>query len=260
MSERSRSTFLRRGEGRPLYVQLYDRLRSNIQKGTWPSGSLIPSEAEIMSTFAVSRITARAALEQLVRDGLIERMRGKGSFVRASEPETRACLTSFTDEVLRSGRTPTTDILGVEIQASKAFKDDDLPFAPTERIARIERVRRIDGQRVALMRSFIPEKFVPGISARDFDEIGAAQSLLYVLEHRFGVVLDQGEETLIPQLAVARDAGPLGIEVGAPVAVKVCRIADTAGQTTLYEAAIWCAPQTQPIHRLPTQYAFHGAQ
>lgn len=259
MSEPSPSTILRREEGRPLYVQLHERLRSNIQQGTWPAGTRIPSEAELMASFRVSRITARAALDQLVRDGLIERMRGKGSFVRAMEPETRACLISFTEEVSRSGRTPTTDVLGVEVRAAEAFVEDELPFAPSELIARIERVRRIDGRRVALMRSFIPERVVPGISSDDFDEVGAAQSLLYVLEHRFGVVLDEGEETLIPQLAVARDAGPLGIDVGDPVAVKVCRISDTAGRTTLYEAAIWCAPQTQPVHRLPARYPLHGS-
>mgnify|MGYP000235062587 CR=1 FL=1 len=243
---------LNRGAEQPLYLQLYERLRLKIQRGEWPAGSMIPTETEVMSGYDVSRITARAALDQLVRDGLIDRRRGKGSFVIAQVPEVRACLTSLTEEVMRSGRTPTTDVVGVVRQLTDRLADDtQLPFEPGEALARIERVRMIDGQRVALMRSFVPERLVPGIAESDFSESGPSQSLLYVLENKFGVVLSQGEETLLPQLATSRDAKLLGINPGDPVAVKICRIEDVAGVTTLYETAVWCAPQTQPIHRVP---------
>lgn len=242
---------LDRSDDVPLYQQLYATLRGKVQRGEWAPAAMIPAEAELMADYGVSRITIRAALDQMVRDGLIERQRGRGSFVRAAAPETRACVTSLTEQVVRSGRTPTTDVLGVEIRPAARFAEDDLPFASDEAVARIERVRRIDGRPVALMRSFIPERHVPGISVRDFAEEGPAQSLLYVLEHRFGVLLDVGEETLLPTGAEKRDAEPLGIEVGAPVAVKICRIENAAGETTLYEEAIWCAPQTQPIQRFP---------
>jgi GntR family transcriptional regulator len=187
----------------------------------------------------------------MVRDGLIERQRGRGSFVRAAEPEARACVTSLTEQVLRSGRTPTTDVLGVVVRPAGRFEEDDLPFAKDEAVARIERVRRIDGRPVALMRSFLPERHVPGVAAGDFASDGPAQSLLYVLEHRFGVLLDVGEETLLPAAAERRDAEALGIDVGTPVAVRICRIENAEGETTLYEEAIWCAPQTQPIQRFP---------
>lgn len=251
MSDASRTTPLDRDDPRALYVQLYSRLRAKIQRGAWEAGTMIPPETEIGERYGVSRITVRAALDQMVRDGLIERMRGRGSFVRSMAPETRACLTSLTEQVIRSGRTPSTDVLGVAIDVAGAFGEDDLPFAADASIARVERVRRIDGRRVALMRSFLPERVVPGIAVSDFAETGSAQSLLYVLEHRFGVILDQGEETLVPTGAAARDAAPLGIPPGTPVAVKICRIEDASGVTMLYEEAIWCAPQTQPIQRFP---------
>lgn len=251
---------LKRGDEQPLYLQLYEQLRRKIQRGEWPAGSMIPTETEMMSGYDVSRITARAALDQLVRDGLIDRRRGKGSFVIAQVPEVRACLTSLTEEVLRSGRTPTTDVVGVTRQPSDRLAEGErLPFDPSEQLARIERVRMIDGQRVALMRSFVPERLVPGIDESDFSESGPSQSLLYVLENRFGVVLSQGEETLLPQLASRRDAGLLGIHPGDPVAVKICRIEDIAGATTLYETAVWCAPQTQPIHRVPVSVSLLDA-
>ena len=243
-------TPLDRSHDVPLYQQLYAVLRGKVQRGEWPPASMIPPESELMADYGVSRITVRSALDQLVRDGLIERQRGRGSFVRAATPEARACVTSLTEAVIRWGRTPTTDVLGVEVRPAWVF-GEALPFDPEERVARVERVRRIDGTPVALMRSFLPERHVPGICKQDFAEEGPAQSLLHVLEHRFGIVLDVGEETLVPTGAHDRDAGPLGIDPGTPVAVKVCRIENAAGETTLFEHAIWCAPQTQPIQRLP---------
>jgi GntR family transcriptional regulator len=117
-------------------------------------------------------------------------------------------------------------------------------------VARIERLRRVDGERVALIRSYLPERLVPGVDASAFGSTGRDQSILYVLEHRFGLLLDKGEETLLPTGAAERDAELLGVETGTPVAVRICRIDDVAGAPSLYEEAIWCAPQTQLVQRL----------
>ena len=242
---------LKRRGGPPLYQQLYALLRTKVQRGEWPASSMIPPESRLMDEYGVSRITVRSALDRMVREGLIVRQRGRGSFVRSSEPDERACVVSLTEQVLRSGRTPTTDVVGVVVARSDAFAEATLPFERDERVARVERVRRIDGRPVALMRSFIPERMVPGIEASHFAEQGPAQSLLFVLENSFGLLLGVGEETLIPRLVTAHEASLLEIENRAAVAVKVCRIDNADGVTTLFEEAVWCAPQTQPIQRRP---------
>jgi len=240
---------LSRSAGLPLYQQLYEILRTRIAAGDLKPGDLVPPESELTRSYGVSRITVRAALDQLVHDGVIDRHRGRGSFVRAAAPEARACLTSFTEQVARSGCVPTTDLLSLRVAPAASFAPVPLPFEADARVVRIERLRRVDGATVALVRSYLPERWVPGIEAAHFAEHGPGQSLLHVLEHRFGVQLDKGEETLIPTTVDPSDAAWLGVAEGAPVAIRVCTVEDVGGSVCLYEEAVWCAPQTQLIQR-----------
>ncbi|HOV62937.1 MAG TPA: GntR family transcriptional regulator [Spirochaetia bacterium] len=68
----------------PLYQKIYKQLSDEISSGVYTPGSKVPSEKELSKQFDVSRITSKRALEKLVEDGLIERVPGKGSFVRAA--------------------------------------------------------------------------------------------------------------------------------------------------------------------------------
>jgi GntR family transcriptional regulator len=243
---------LRKKHDQPLYKQLYIILRSKIQSGELKVNDLVPAESELMSSYGVSRITVRAALDQLVADGFIDRHRGRGSFVKAVNPPTRSCLTSFTDQMLNLGRKPVTELVDFRIASAATFDHSRLPFAATEKLVALKRLRKVDGECAAIVRSFIPYRVVPGIHPDMFEPEGRKQSLLYVLEQAFGIVLDKGEETMIPTCIVAGDAVLLGIEEGAAVVLKVCLIRDKAGAPTLYEEAHWCAPQTQLVQRVPT--------
>ncbi|HEX2909517.1 MAG TPA: GntR family transcriptional regulator [Chloroflexia bacterium] len=70
----------------PLYVQVYNSILDEIKSGKLAKGDRIPSEKELTEQFKVSRITSKKALEILVQDGVVERMRGKGSFVSKNLP------------------------------------------------------------------------------------------------------------------------------------------------------------------------------
>lgn len=68
-----------------LYRQIYQKLREEIAEGHYPPGSRLPTEAEMMRRFSVSRATVRHALELLRREGLLVRIPAKGTFVRQQE-------------------------------------------------------------------------------------------------------------------------------------------------------------------------------
>ena len=72
----------------PLYKQIYEQLLSDIQNGKYPPGSQLPTEKELAQAYGVSRITSKRALTQLAEEGLVDRIRGRGSFVHVSEGES----------------------------------------------------------------------------------------------------------------------------------------------------------------------------
>ena len=74
----------------PLYHLIYIVLRDKILRGIYPKGSNIPSENELVKEYSVSRITARRSLENLSRDGLVSRHRGRGTIVTYDMPVTAA--------------------------------------------------------------------------------------------------------------------------------------------------------------------------
>lgn len=230
-----------------LYKQLYTVLRSKLQDGNFQPGDLFPAESTLTKEYSVSRITVRTALDQLAADGFIERFPGKGSFVRAVEEQPRNCLTSFTDQMLSQGRTPMTKIR--ELKRVPAAADHPAGFPPGEDLMLIERLRFVDGKPTALVRSYLPARLVPGITVDYFEETGRGQSILYVLERHFGVVLGGGEETICPASVDAGEASLLGVPHGAAVVLKTCLVQDVAGAPVLYDEALWSAPQTQLVQR-----------
>lgn len=64
-----------------LYVEIYNKLKEDIILGTYPPGSMLPSEAELAESFYVSRITIQKAMQLLKNEGYISRTAGKGTFV-----------------------------------------------------------------------------------------------------------------------------------------------------------------------------------
>ncbi len=84
---------------KPLYKQLYISILEEIKTGKLKSGDRVPSEKELADQFKVSRITSKKALEILVQEGLIERARGKGSFVSSQLPEFEPLPTSLPSSV-----------------------------------------------------------------------------------------------------------------------------------------------------------------
>ncbi|MCG8452007.1 MAG: GntR family transcriptional regulator [Spirochaetales bacterium] len=71
---------------RHLYEIVYSGILSDIQNGTYPPGALLPPENEIAQVYDVSRITTKKALDMLVEQGLVHRIRGKGTFVQKEAP------------------------------------------------------------------------------------------------------------------------------------------------------------------------------
>lgn len=96
-----------------MYRQLAHRLREAIAGGTYQDGSRLPTEPQLIRRYGVSRITARQAVDALVREGLVVRQQGKGTFV--SGPIVHhdlLALRGIYDELVAHGLDPKTRLLG----------------------------------------------------------------------------------------------------------------------------------------------------
>ncbi|HEX6290081.1 MAG TPA: GntR family transcriptional regulator [Herpetosiphonaceae bacterium] len=94
---------------RPLYAQLAAYLRQQIESGVWQRNSRLPPEIELAAQFEVSRGTVRQAMDLLVKQGLLQRIPGKGTFVTLPDTHARSQLIGIVVPYLRDSLT--TDML-----------------------------------------------------------------------------------------------------------------------------------------------------
>ncbi len=180
----------------PLHHQVYVHLRAALDAGEWAIGDRLPPERELCHAYGCSLITIRRALDELVREGRLERARGRGTFVR--RPRILHDLTgtwSFSDEMRERGLEPSTRVVALAtIPATRAVAAA-LGLAPGAPVHRIERVRLANGLPVMLERAHLPAARLPDLLAEDLE----SGSLFEALAAR-GVHLGEIRETVEPVL------------------------------------------------------------
>lgn len=161
----------------PVYQQIADDLRRQISDGTFPPGSQIPTEAELLAKYGElhgvrSRQTIRQGLAVLVNEGLIEARRPKGYFViqrkrlvyrpqaefRSKPPEVDIFTNLIQEE---DGRIPSQDIEVSIVEPSAAIREH-LGLEPDELVAARRRVRKLDGVPYNLNDSYVRLSLVQG--------------------------------------------------------------------------------------------------
>jgi GntR family transcriptional regulator len=132
----------------PLYFQLARLLTAEIKAGRWGVGDRLPSESAICDSYDVSRATVRQALVRLEHEGLIHRLKGRGTFI--AEPRHRSWLVQssegfFHDEVDRFGLEVTSRILRAELAPLPRWASHALRLPDDSAGVVLERLRFING-------------------------------------------------------------------------------------------------------------------
>jgi len=100
-------TPLQRHTGVPVYRQLQGLVRENIASGVWKVGQAIPSEQALVQQYGIARMTVRQALDGLIREGLLRRERGRGTFVAQQWVERELSrLRSFSEDMRARNMVP----------------------------------------------------------------------------------------------------------------------------------------------------------
>lgn len=131
----------------PVYYQIAQQIKQYIQQESLQSGALIPSERELCEVFDVSRMTVRQAIDQLVNEDILERQRGRGTFVAAPKiSQSLTALTSFTVDTITRGMVPSSKVLSCGVMMPPPQVAEMLRLDPGDKIIQVARVRYGDGE------------------------------------------------------------------------------------------------------------------
>src|ERR687895_1172138 len=197
----------------PKYFQLRTILLDLVEGAELPVDAAVPSERELCQRYGLSRMTVRQAIEQLVTEGRLYRVPGKGTFVARPKLEMPLRLVSFSEDMLTRGLHPgARDITRRTVRAT-ALLARKFGTEPGTEIHVIERLRTADGEPMAVERAHILAPLAPDLLDRRL----ADRSLYGVLEAVYGVVFDAGDQIINAGVADATDAKHLAIPRGSPV-------------------------------------------
>lgn len=128
----------------PLYLQLSDVIRNQIEHGELKQGEKVPSEEQMQELYGVSRVTVRAAIERLVECGLLIKRRGKGTYVAMPAFVETMAGGSFTKSCLQNHVVPRTEVRSAETVQAVGMVAQGLAVSAGEPVHRICRVRFAD--------------------------------------------------------------------------------------------------------------------
>ncbi|MGI6670954.1 MAG: GntR family transcriptional regulator [Christensenellales bacterium] len=161
-----------------LYFQLKESIIANILNNTWPPDSKIPSENELCSMYGVSRVTVRRALDELVQDGYIVKLQGKGTFVKRKALDQRLSkFYSFSEELKKRNLHEVASILSFEVLVAEDRIQKHLRLSEDKRVFRIKRIRSMADEPYALESSFIPYSLASQLTAEMLSSTGLYNSL-----------------------------------------------------------------------------------
>jgi GntR family transcriptional regulator len=198
-------------------------------------GEAIPSERQLSGELGVSRLTVRAALDDLVREGFLERRHGAGTFVSEPKIAQELTMTSFTEDMQRRGMVPSSKTMELKTVAAGARLGRLLHVSPSERIVVVTRLRYADRETMAIETLHVAESLVPGLTAKDLER----HSFYELLEGRFGIVVVGGNQAIEPTVTNEDESAALGVPLHSPAFLfeRTTRAAD--GRIVEYVRSIY---------------------
>src|SRR5579863_1186882 len=215
--------------GQYAYRRIQDAIRKRIESGKLRAGDMVQSERELARIHKVSLMTARHALADLAREGIVERKHGAGTFVAPPKIHFNK-LMSYTEQMSSRGLNPRSRVLVAKIIEPEGEVAARLGLPATSALVKIERLRETGDDPFALETCYLP--------AKEFAHLVRAPlarfSLFATLEADYGLELAYADEEVDATAAEAGIAELLGVPNGAPVLRIRQVIYSSKGRATIY--------------------------
>lgn len=191
------------------YHAVRDRIRDLVDG--LAVGDALPPERALAVDLGVSRMTLRRAIDELVRDGLVVRRHGAGTFVAEPKISQPLAVTSFSEDMRRRGHVPSTRTLqSVETHAGPQL-GRRLAVSPSAPVLRVVRQRFADGAPMALETLHVALESVPGLEAVDLED-----GSFYQLLAERDIVLARAVQTIEPTVTDDEESELLGVPLHSP--------------------------------------------
>jgi GntR family transcriptional regulator len=187
----------------PIYMQLANRLRGQIESDFIRPGDALPSERDLCTILGASRVTVRKSIELLIDEGLLTRRQGSGTFVTQRIQAPGSFLSSFSEEASGRGETSETRWISKLLDSPTEEEARLLELPVGAQVARISRVRKAGGEPLAIENAVIPAEMLP-----ELDQL--RNSLYRALEKRGNRPMS-GEQKIRAGLARPAEAKLLDI-------------------------------------------------
>lgn len=196
-----------------------------IDNGTFNEGEPIMSERELIEKYQFSRITVRKAIDELVNEGYLYRIQGKGTYVKGDNASQNLySINSCTEDVKKLGKIPSKKTVFSEVKTADAKKAKQLNITVEDNLYSFGRITFADDEPLNYTITYLPEKLFPGLNQYDLEK----RSLYDILQNEYGVSIVKARRTVeavLPDPIIARY---LGISADMPVILFGCVTYGTA--------------------------------
>jgi GntR family transcriptional regulator, histidine utilization repressor len=224
------------------YSRVKRHLKEALAQGRFPPGALMPSEAELVGKFGVSRMTVNRALRELQGEGLIDRVQGVGTFAaRLNRVSSTLTIRDLHDEITERGHRHDARVVLAREERAPAALAEQLGLQPGAAVFHTLIVHAEDGVPLQCEDRFVNPACAPDYLSADFTQTTPTHYLFEV------TALWRAQFSIEAALPTREEAALLGIAASDPCLVVVRR-------TFTRDAAITIARLVQPGAR----YALHG--
>ena len=217
-------------------------------------GQPIPAERQLAVDLGVSRLTVRAALDELVRDGYLDRRHGSGTYVTEPKIAQPLTLTSFSDDMRRRGMTPGSRTIELTSTTAGARLAHRLGVSPEARLFRVKRLRLADSQPMAMEVLHVPESLVPGLTRQDFED----HSFYELLRNRYGITIASGTQSIEPTVTSEEESEVLNVPLHSPAFLFERTTVSESGRIVEFVRSIYRGDRYRLVADLVPQRSRNG--
>jgi GntR family transcriptional regulator len=194
----------------PLYAQLKAAIIDKIRNGALKPGARIASQRDLSEEFAMSHMTVRRALNELLNAGIIYTIPGKGMYVSSEKVEAESSpFVSFSDEMQRRGLQSSSKVIEATVVVTNMALAQIFKLEIGSQLYLLHRLRLADGEAIALQKAYLPYARFPELLKHDF----SVESLYTVLRQDYGVAFTRSTYAIEAALAEEWEAKQLKLSL-----------------------------------------------